>query len=143
MTYWRPSRRFTSVDAARVPVRRWPSAFARGRGCVQGFYEGLGISDPLAVIRAVDKLDEVGPEGVAKFLSGGVDLPARTVDSCLALARTRGTGPAVVDDVKGPGVTSDLLTEGLGELSYVLDSLDDLPAGSVVADLSTARGLDY
>ncbi|MFF4387686.1 histidine--tRNA ligase [Streptomyces sp. NPDC001552] len=113
------------------------------RKVLQGFYEGLGISDPLAVIRAVDKLDKVGPEGVAKILSGEVGLSARTVDSCLALARMRGTGSAVVDDVQGLGVTSELLAEGLGELGYVLDSLDDLPAGSVVADLSIARGLDY
>jgi histidyl-tRNA synthetase len=40
-------------------------------------------------------------------------------------------------------VKSDLLTAGLDELAFVLDELSDLPAGSVVADLSIARGLDY
>ncbi|MGW3321886.1 histidine--tRNA ligase [Streptomyces virginiae] len=113
------------------------------RKVLQGFYEGLGIDDPSAVIRAVDKLDKVGPEGVAKILSDEVGLSARTVDSCLALARTRGTGSTVVEEIKALGVTSELLTEGLGELSQVLDSLGDLPAGTVVADLSIARGLDY
>ncbi|MFF2196166.1 histidine--tRNA ligase [Streptomyces sp. NPDC058157] len=113
------------------------------RKVLQGFYEGLGIDDPLSVIRAVDKLDKTGPEGVAAILSGELGLPARTVDSCLALARLRGAGAGVVDEVKGLGVTSDLLDEGLAELAYVMDSLDDLPAGSVVADLSIARGLDY
>ncbi|RPF41507.1 histidyl-tRNA synthetase [Streptomyces sp. Ag109_G2-6] len=113
------------------------------RKVLEGFYEGLGIADPTAVIRAVDKLDKVGAEGVARILSDGLGLPARTVDSCLALARLRGEGAAVVDAVKGLGVASDLLDEGLGELAQVLDSLGDLPAGSVVADLSVARGLDY
>lgn len=113
------------------------------RKVLQGFYEGLGVDDPAAVIRAVDKLDKVGPEGVAKILSDEVGLSARTVDSCLALARIRGTGSAVVEEIKALGVTSELLTEGLGELGHVLDSLGDLPAGSVVADLSIARGLDY
>ncbi|MER5382406.1 histidine--tRNA ligase [Streptomyces sp. NPDC002688] len=113
------------------------------RKVLQGFYEGLGISDPLAVIRAVDKLDKVGPEGVAKILSGELGLPAQTIDSCLALARMRGTSSAIVDDIKSLGVTSELLTEGLAELSYVLDSLANLPTGSIVADLSIARGLDY
>ncbi|MCF3179422.1 histidine--tRNA ligase [Streptomyces polychromogenes] len=113
------------------------------RKVLQGYYEGLGIADPLAVIRAVDKLDKAGPEGVARLLSGELGLPARTVDSCLALARLRGEGPAVVDAVRDLGVTSDLLAEGLDELGYVLDSLGDLPAGGVVADLSIARGLDY
>ncbi|MFJ9762441.1 histidine--tRNA ligase [Streptomyces erythrochromogenes] len=113
------------------------------RKVLQGFYEGLGIGDPLAVIRAVDKLDKVGPEGVAKILSDEVGLPSQAVDSCLALARLRGTDSAVVDEIKGLGVTSDLLAEGLDELSFVLDSLSNLPTGSVVADLSIARGLDY
>ncbi|MFB7258183.1 histidine--tRNA ligase [Streptomyces nojiriensis] len=113
------------------------------RKVLQGFYEGLGIGDPLAVIRAVDKLDKVGPEGVAKILSDELGLSAQTVDSCLALARMRGTSSAVVDDIKSLGVTSELLTEGLAELSYVLDSLANLPTGSIVADLSIARGLDY
>ncbi|MFF3085644.1 hypothetical protein ACFVRB_11405 [Streptomyces nojiriensis] len=89
----------------------------------------------------MDKLEKLGPEGVA-ILSGEVGLSARTVDSCLALARTRGTSSAVVDDSTGLGVTSDLLAEGLGELGCVLDSLGNLPADGVAADLTIARGLD-
>ncbi|MFD5411108.1 ATP phosphoribosyltransferase regulatory subunit [Streptomyces nojiriensis] len=50
------------------------------RKVLQGFCEGIGISDPSAVIRAVDKLEKVGPEGVAKILSGEVGLSARIVD---------------------------------------------------------------
>ena len=33
--------------------------------------------------------------------------------------------------------------EGLDELAFVLTSLADLPTGTIVADLSIARGLDY
>jgi histidyl-tRNA synthetase len=40
-------------------------------------------------------------------------------------------------------VKSDLLTEGLDELTFVLSSLADLPEGTVVGDLAIARGLDY
>ncbi|MFJ6722346.1 histidine--tRNA ligase [Streptomyces sp. NPDC091259] len=113
------------------------------RKVLQGFYEGLGIGDPLAVIRAVDKLDKIGPEGVGKILSEGLGISAQEIDSCLALARLRGTDAAIIDEIKGLGVKSELLTEGLDELAYVLDSLGNLPPGSVVADLSIARGLDY
>ena len=49
----------------------------------------------------------------------------------------------MVDDIIALGVKSELLSEGLEELGFVLDSLSDLPAGSIVADLSIARGLDY
>jgi len=49
----------------------------------------------------------------------------------------------VVDAVAELGSSGALLDEGLAELAYVLGELADLPAGSVVADLSIARGLDY
>jgi histidyl-tRNA synthetase len=113
------------------------------RKILQGFYEGLGIADPLAVIRVADKIDKVGAEGVRGMLVGAVGLSDRQAAACLDLASIRGTDASVIDDIKGRGVQSDLLTEGLNELAFVLDSLSDLPAGTIVADLSIARGLDY
>lgn len=112
------------------------------RKVLQGFYEGLGIKDPTAVIRAVDKLHKIGDDGVRELLlaDGLTDTQA---DSCLELARVRGTGTGVVERVRALGVSSELLDEGLEELTFVLDDLSDLPEGSVVADLSIARGLDY
>jgi histidyl-tRNA synthetase len=61
----------------------------------------------------------------------------------LALAGVRASGGEVGDAVSRLGVKSDLLAEGLDELTFVLDELSDLPVGVVVADLSIARGLDY
>ncbi|MFE3459718.1 histidine--tRNA ligase [Nocardiopsis aegyptia] len=110
------------------------------RKVLQGFYEGLGVKDPVAVIRAVDKLHKIGDDGVREILLGD-GLTGEQADACLALARIRGADAA--ERVAALGVTSDLLTEGLDELSFVLDELADLPEGSVVADLSIARGLDY
>ncbi|KOX22130.1 histidine--tRNA ligase [Nocardiopsis sp. NRRL B-16309] len=110
------------------------------RKVLQGFYEGLGVKDPVAVIRAVDKLHKIGDEGVRGILLGD-GLTGEQADACLALARIRGADAA--ERVAALGVTSPLLTEGLDELTFVLDELADLPEGSVVADLSIARGLDY
>lgn len=112
------------------------------RKVLQGFYEGLGIKDPIAVIRAVDKLHKIGDDGVREILLGeGLD--SERIDPCLALARVKGTGVDVVERVRELGVSSELLDEGLEELAFVLNDLADLPEGSVVADLSIARGLDY
>ncbi|CAM3785459.1 histidine--tRNA ligase [Nocardiopsis rhodophaea] len=117
------------------------------RKVLQGFYEGLGIDDPLAVIRAVDKLHKIGEEGVRAILAdtaeGHPGLTEEQIAACLELARVKGADTSVIDQVKKLGVTSELLAEGLDELGFVLDSLSDLPRGSVVADLSIARGLDY
>ncbi|MEU1901017.1 histidine--tRNA ligase [Nocardiopsis dassonvillei] len=112
------------------------------RKVLQGFYEGLGIKDPIAVIRAVDKLHKIGDDGVRRILLAD-GLADEQADACLALARVRGAGSGVAERVRGLGVSSELLDEGLEELSFVLEDLADLPEGSVVADLSIARGLDY
>ena len=109
------------------------------RKVLQGFYEGLGIKEPIAVIRAVDKLHKIGDDGVREILlSEG--LTGDQADACLRLARVKSTGTDVAARVRELGVTSDLLEEGLEELTFVLEDLADVP---VVADLSIARGLDY
>ncbi|MBL7501308.1 histidine--tRNA ligase [Frankia sp. CNm7] len=114
------------------------------RKLLQGFYEGLGIEDPVAVIRVADKLDKIGADGVAKLLVDQVGLSSAQARAVLDLAAVKADGSAaVVKAVGGLGVKSDLLAEGLDELTFVLDELADLPPGSVVADLSIARGLDY
>ncbi|MEU3139017.1 histidine--tRNA ligase [Nocardiopsis alba] len=112
------------------------------RKVLQGFYEGLGIEDPIAVIRAVDKLHKIGDEGVREILSAE-GLTDERIEPCLALARLKGDGPDVVAKVRELGVRSELLDEGLEELTFVMNDLADLPRGDVVADLSIARGLDY
>ncbi|ABD12900.1 histidyl-tRNA synthetase [Frankia casuarinae] len=113
------------------------------RKVLQGFYEGLGIGDPLAVIRVADKLDKIGLAGVEGLLTTAVGLDPDQVRACLELTGIRGCDPGVVEEVRRLGVKSDLLSEGLDELAAVLGDLADLPAGDVVADLSIARGLDY
>ncbi|MFE2754106.1 histidine--tRNA ligase [Actinosynnema sp. NPDC059335] len=105
------------------------------RKVLQGFCEGLGVAEPLDVVRAVDKIDKIGPDGVAALLAERLR-PAQ-VEAVLELARLRGD----VGAVRALGVESALLAEGLDELDFVLDELSDLP--NVVADFSVARGLDY
>ena len=106
------------------------------RKVLQGFYEGLGIEEPLDVIRAVDKIDKLGVDGVAALLTDRLR-PAQ-LESVLDLAQLRNSGP---EDVRKLGVRSALLDEGLDELDFVLGELSDLP--EVIADFSIARGLDY
>ncbi|MFD2028397.1 histidine--tRNA ligase [Promicromonospora aerolata] len=113
------------------------------RKVLQGFYEGLGIHDTMAVIRVVDKIDKIGPDAVSDLLASDVGLTADQVSATRSLALIRGTDSTVIDEIRALGVKSDLLEEGLTELGQLLDSFADLPAGTVTADLSIARGLDY
>src|SRR6186997_2422927 len=50
---------------AEVPLVRIQ---VNNRKVCQGFYQGVGIEDPEAALRAVDKLDKIGPAGVTELL---------------------------------------------------------------------------
>lgn len=112
------------------------------RRLAEGFYLGLGLDDPAAVLRAVDKLDKVGPDGVRRELlaAGATD---DQVDACLALASIRAAGTGFVDEVRALGSRHELLDQGLDELAAVVGAAERRSPGALVADLSIARGLDY
>lgn len=113
------------------------------RKVLEGFYAGLGMADPLAAIRIVDKADKIGLDRVGDLLAAELGLTGDQVANCLKLTGIRGTDSSVVAEIRALGVANELLDEGLAELAFVLDALADLPSGSIVADLSIARGLDY
>jgi histidyl-tRNA synthetase len=109
----------------------------------EGFYRGIGIADPMAVLRTVDKLGKVGPAGVRKLLVTTAGCTDAQADACLALAEIRSDDASFVDQVKALGPTNELLEQGLEELARVIDAGREHAPDLLVADLSIARGLDY
>jgi histidyl-tRNA synthetase len=109
----------------------------------EGFYAAIGLSDVEGVLRAIDKLDKIGPEVVAEILEAEGATPAQA-KACLELAAISGVDAGVADRVLALGERSELLDEGLRELVAVLEGAAEHDAGgSIVADLRIARGLDY
>ena len=115
------------------------------RKLIEGFYRGLGVDDVAVVLRTVDKLDKIGPDGVREALVADAGMTAAQAGACLELAEISGTDAKVADRVRALGVTGDQLNRGLDELVAVLDAVQGLqrPGFELVADLSVARGLDY
>src|SRR3954449_3248244 len=99
------------------------------RKITEGFMRGLGIEDPVPVMRVLDKLDKVGPDGVRAML----DLADPLVDKLLQLVQTP------FEEVRGLGVSHELLDEGLEELRFVMQEAE----GAAVADMGVVRGFDY
>jgi histidyl-tRNA synthetase len=113
------------------------------RKVCQGFYQGVGIKDPEAALRAVDKLDKIGPAGVTELLvatAGATDAQAK---AALALAEISAPDASFADAVVALGVRDPLLDEGLTELVKVVETARAHAPGLCVADLRIARGLDY
>ena len=112
------------------------------RRLLRGIYEvDLGVSDPIPLYRAIDKLDKIGVEGVRRELEG--------------LGLTQGVVEKILDliTIKMP------LRDGIAEIRSrygnannhvreALDHLDEMASyirgdANVVLDMSLVRGLDY
>ncbi len=114
------------------------------RKVLQGFYQGLGVTDIISVLRILDKLAKVGPEQVAKLLSDELALPAVVIEACLSLAEIRSNSRSFMEEVESLGVKSELLNQGLAEMQTVVQTLDSMGMqGTYEVDFSIARGLDY
>jgi histidyl-tRNA synthetase len=113
------------------------------RKLAEGFFRGVGADDPNIVLRAIDKIDKIGPEKVRALLTEEAGLSEAGAAACLALAEIRTPDASFVDRVRALGVRNDLLDQGLDELVRVVEGANAQIPGSVVADLRIARGLDY
>jgi histidyl-tRNA synthetase len=117
------------------------------RRVVEGFARGLGLVDVEPVLRAVDKLDKVGPDAVAELLGAEAGASAAQAAAVLELAGLQGEDESVTDAVAAlaarHGASDALLDQGLAELAALVSAAARRAPGTVVADLKIARGLDY
>jgi len=113
------------------------------RKILQGFYEGLGITDIVGAIRIADKMDKIGVDGVLKGLTEELGLSPDVAQKCVDLALIKTDDISFADQVRAFGLKNDQLETGLEELMFVMLDLAHLEKGTVVADLSIARGFDY
>ncbi|GAB3178035.1 histidine--tRNA ligase [Nesterenkonia halophila] len=109
----------------------------------EGFYRSIGLEDTAAVLRAIDKLEKIGPEKVAAELAETAGATEEQAAKALKLAQIRTEDTSFVEQVRALGGEHELLEEGLTELTEVVGELERRVPGRVVADLSIARGLDY
>lgn len=106
----------------------------------EGFYRGLGIDEPSAVLQRVDKFDKVGPAVVHSLLVDELELSDEQASKCVALAGIYGSDDGFVDEVRALGVQHPMLDEGLDELAKLVRVAN---SDGLVVDLKIARGLDY
>jgi histidyl-tRNA synthetase len=112
------------------------------RRLAQGFYAGLDIADPAAVLRQVDKLDKIGPDKVTELLVEQ-GLSATQASACIDLAGISSADASFVDRVRALGISDPELDAGLELLAAVVETAARHVPGRLVADLKIARGLDY
>lgn len=119
----------------------------------------LGISNDTGVtniLRIVDKLEKINLDDFLRNLNAEIllhnpecaPIQIERFVELLAILQNE-DNPSLVKQLEALRALIDLAerntvtTEGLKELYFVLKSLEHLPEGAVVADLSIVRGLDY
>jgi histidyl-tRNA synthetase len=116
------------------------------RKILSGFYAMQGLSEKSGdIMRAVDKLEKIGGDGVRAILVDDLSLTAAQADDILRFTAIRGTNDEVLAALDGYRGKNELFDEGLSELTTVAKYLGGfgVPQENFAVDLTIARGLDY
>ena len=133
------------------------------RKVLDGVMEAIGLARDenaarrLIVLRAIDKLDRLGPEGVAALLGAGrkdesgdftkgAGLEAKAIETILAFTSAKAdTALATMANLAKVVSSSAIGAEGVAELADIgsLVAAGGYDDGRVVIDPSVVRGLEY
>ncbi|WP_353092529.1 histidine--tRNA ligase [Tissierella praeacuta] len=114
------------------------------RKILNGFFQNIDIEDPASVLRAVDKLDKIGIEGVEKEL-GELGISTDIVDKIKDFISIKGSNQEILSRLRELEIDNEVFIEGLEELATVIKyvGLFGVPEDNYAIDLTIARGLDY
>jgi histidyl-tRNA synthetase len=109
----------------------------------EGFFRGIGVPDPEAGLRAIDRLDRIGPDNVAALLVETAGATEAQAKASLAVVEIAAGDASFADQVRALGVSDPLLDEGIEELVRVVETAQAHAPGLCRVELRVARGLDY
>lgn len=114
------------------------------RRLLKGFYESLGITDSVEVLRIVDKIDKIGKENVRLELLE-LGLNEDQADRIVEFTLITGTSEEVFKALEDLNIENEVFNVGLTELKQVIRYIEeyDVPVENFKVDLKIARGLDY
>jgi len=115
------------------------------RKILSGIAEIIGAKDKLIDFTvALDKLDKIGIAGVSKeMLSKGISEAA--IQKLKPLFELSGSNTEKLSQLKGLLQNSDEGTQGVADLQFVIDTIDELglQSANLELDVTLARGLNY
>lgn len=114
------------------------------RKILKGLFESLDIEDSTYVLRAVDKLDKIGVDGVEKELKE-LDLTEKAIENIKSFIQIDGSNADIINKLKDLNIDNELFKEGLEELELVVEYivLFGVSEENYKIDITIARGLDY
>lgn len=115
------------------------------RKVLSGFAEVIGEKDKLIDFTvALDKLDKIGEEGVVKeMMQKGIAESA--IEKIQPIFKLQGSFAEKINGIKAILETSETGKEGIKELEFIEQAIQEMPLNSAKLDLDVtlARGLNY
>ncbi len=112
-----------------------------------GWFEELDLSEKSAeILRALDKIDKIGPEKVREELNNKAEIAPEKIDKIFELIDCQGaSNQETFQKLEKLSSGHEVLQSGLSELKKHLEICQDLGLSEkcIFVDLSIARGLDY
>ena len=133
-------RTFRALGLRRFQIR------VNNRKILNGFYAMENLSEKsVDIMRAVDKLDKIGPQKVGLLLMEDCGLTEGQRDEILKFIAISGTNQEVLEALAGYEGRNEIFDRGLQELRAVTEYLAQfgVPEENFAVDLTIARGLDY
>ncbi len=133
-------RAFTALGLEDFTIR------INNRKALNGYFELLGVADRAGdVMRAIDKLEKIGPDRVLELLTGECGMDARSAGEIMEFVAFAGSNGEKLSFLEDRAAGSEKLAEGVAELRAVADALPrfGVPERNFRLDFTIARGLDY
>ena len=119
------------AEALRARCRCPPVTIqVNNRKLAEGFFRGVGAADPAAALRAIDKLDKIGPDGVRRCSTSEAGLSRRRPPGVPGAGRDPRPRTRRSSTRSARSASRDpLLDEGLEELVRVVEGGADVAPG--------------
>ncbi len=114
------------------------------RKVLNGFFQSLGIENPVDVLRSIDKLEKIGKMAVMEELES-IGLDSTVIDKIFHFINIKGSNKEIIANLKKLDIENELFKKGLEELEAVNHyvGIFGVPESNFAIDLTIARGLDY
>ncbi len=115
------------------------------RKVLNGLFNELNLADKSSdVLRAIDKLEKIGEDGVREELQL-LDIDKDTIDKIITFVSIKGTNDEIVKALLDLNIENPMFQEGVNDLKETVKKirLFGVEEDYFTIDLTIARGLDY
>ena len=116
------------------------------RQLLNGLLDSLGLAESsTGILRALDKLPKIKPDGVRRELTERVGVDEAAADRVLEFAALEGSPEEILGEVDGLAGDSERGASGIARLRELFASAETagISVERLALDVSIARGLDY